>query len=125
MSATAISAQANSDARTWLIAVLANYVACLHVLTGSPTLPTNAHLNSLSALARTTLALLSAISLYISDVSLTCEIQTNAVVETDRVETMIQYRMVWILQTKWAQVGIFYVREMDICWQCGSWKEQD
>jgi len=103
-SATAVAVGAHTDACTWLSAVLTNYDTCLDELTGPSTLPIKAHLNSLSALASASLAVLNAISPYTGDVtetvtnfpswvtvkerklletSLTDVIQANVVVATD------------------------------------------
>nr|XP_010923950.1 pectinesterase [Elaeis guineensis] len=61
-SASAISAEAYTDARTWLSAVLTNHVTCSDGLSGPIGPPMEAHLESLTALAGATLAVLSAVS---------------------------------------------------------------
>lgn len=61
-SASAISAEAYTDARTWLSAVLTNHVTCSDELNGPIGPPMEGHLESLTALAGATLAVLSAVS---------------------------------------------------------------
>ncbi|KAK1303778.1 Pectinesterase 2.2 [Acorus calamus] len=51
-----------TDARTWLSAVLANHVTCMDGLDGPARAAMEAHLESLMALASTSLALLNAVS---------------------------------------------------------------
>lgn len=98
--ASAMAAGAYTDARTWLSAVLTNHVTCLDGLSkGSSSPSVKAHLNSLSALASASLAVLNAVTSYDDD-------STETVIEFPSWVVFNDRKLLQVSETKKIQANV-------------------